>query len=351
MTKQTIYEGRITQETVIAEMSTDGLSGKIDVPVDADLLREIVGDDASPMFVTIEVAREGKSRNNRYYGKKIIQSMAEQINSRHPDGYMGHLTDDERSHKFPEPQTIWLGATAKEVNGKAVLFAKGYVLPEAKSLRSYLRKAKAAGKNVAVSVYGKVRNAVRNTAGVLDLTNATFMLESVDWARPGSEGFPSQGQFMVTAEMVDNAKGEEMTKEEVVASLTADELKDMNPELVAEMTTEAVEAAKETVVSEMTAESDKAVQTIAEMQSTINQYELKEQLRDKVRSPAARKVIEGMVLSEMTDEATVAETVDKVLASESGKAVISEMIVAAPKVAAPVDRPVATARKYTNKKV
>jgi len=177
--------GYITEPAIVKEMNSDGM-GEIDVPVDKTIISELSDGDKDPMFVTIEVINEGVSRNGRAYDKHVIESLAEQINENKPDGFYGHLADDERHTKFPEPQTIWLGAKVLEVGGKTRLFAKGYILPEAKTLRSYLKKAKVAGKNVAVSVYGLakvVKDKVKNISIVQDMT-----LESIDWARPGAEG-------------------------------------------------------------------------------------------------------------------------------------------------------------------
>lgn len=352
--------GFITEPALVMEMTADGV-GTIDVPVEDGLIAKLIEGDKNPMFVTIEVINEGVSRNGRSYDKATINSLAEQINANRPDGYYGHLTDEERKTKFPEPQTIWIGAKVEEVGGKTRLFAKGYVLPEAKSLRSYLKKAKAASKNVAVSVYGLaqvVKDTVRNVQIVKSMS-----LESIDWARPGSEGVLNMGMFSVTAEMSDSnitTEGESMDKVEVLKNATVDELKEHNPTVISEMITEAVaekETELNTVVSEMTevrtvlglTEDASAVETIKEMTERMQGFELDEQLRVKVESPAARKVVKSLVIAEMHGDVTVTEAVDKVLASETGQAVVKEMLDVAPRVAPKTQLPAAQARKYTKK--
>lgn len=353
--------GFVTEPALVMEMTADGV-GSIDVPVEEGLIAKLAEGDKNPMFVTIEVINEEVSRNGRAYDKDTINSLAEQINAKKPDGYYGHLTDEERKTKFPEPQTIWIGAKVEEVGGKTRLFAKGYVLPEAKSLRSYLKKAKAAGKNIAVSVYGLaqvVMDKARNVTLVKSMS-----LESIDWARPGSEGVLNMGLFSVTSEMADSnvieKQGETMDKVEVLKSATADEIKEANPTIVSEMVAEAVEA-KETelqsVVAEMTevktalglAEDASAVETIQEMTSKLNDMRLDTELRDKVESSTARKVVKQLVISEMASGTTVDEAVDKVLASETGQAIVKEMLDVAPRVAPMTMQPVAQARKYTKK--
>lgn len=352
--------GFITETAVVQEMTADGI-GEIDVPVDADVIASLREGDTDPMFVTIEVINEGVSRNGRSYDKATIESLAEQINTKKPDGFYGHLTDDERKTKFPEPQTIWIGAKVSEVGGKTRLFAKGYVLPEAKGLRSYLKKAKAAGKNVAVSVYGLaqvVKDSVSNVMRVKSMS-----LESIDWARSGSEGVLNMGLFSVTSEMAGDSnknKGDTMDRTDVLKSVTVDELKELNPTVVSEMVTEATQpivAEKDAVIAEMAdvraalslAEDGSVVETVKEMTDRLSQYELDSQLRDKVESVTTRSIIKQLVVSEMTSGLNATEAIDKVLESETGKTLIKEMLDVAPRVAPMTERPMAVERKYTKK--
>jgi hypothetical protein len=357
MEKNTTLAGFTPYTAVIAEMDNDG-SGEL-VTVDQELLKGIVDpSDTKPMFVTIEVLSEGVSRNGRKWTKELIASVAEQVNSKKVDGYRGHLAEDERSHKAPDAETIWLGATVKEVNGKVRLFAKGYVLPYAKKLRSYLRSAKVAGKNVAVSVYGTAKQVVKDAEGYLSMAN--FNLESIDWARPGSEGVPNSGVFMITAEMVGSElkEGDVMDKAEVLKAANVSELKESNPQVVSEIANEAI-AAKDAeysaVVSEMeeikAVTGDEPVTVIKEMKSQLAELQLDNELREKVQSPAARKVIKQLVVGEMTEDATVSETVDKVLASDEGKAVVMETLTTEPQVTPGIQAPVARAeRRFTIKR-
>ncbi len=346
------FTGFTPYTATIAEMSADG-KGAL-VVVDPDLLRGVVdSDDTDPMFVTIEVLNEGVSRNGRNWTRELISSVAEQVNAKKVDGYRGHLTEDERSHKSPDAETIWLGATAKEVDGKVRLFAKGYVLPYAKNLRSYLKSAKAAGKNVAVSVYGTARQAAKDAAGVISMAN--FNLESIDWARPGSEGVPNSGVFMITAEMNSEVKeGETMDKAEVLKAVSVSELKEANPEIVSEITND-VTSSFDAVVQEMeeikALAGDEPVKVIQEMRAQLTDLELDNELREKVQSPVARKVIKQLVVSEMASDSIVSELVDKVLTSEEGKAVVKETLDAAPQITPSIDRPAAVAsRRFTVKK-
>jgi len=333
-------------EATIAEMSADGVSDLI--ALDPKLVKDMVDDDPNPMFVTIEVLNESVSKNKRFYDKATLLSIAEQINANHPDGYAGHLSQDERAYKTPECETIWLGAKVLETAGKVRLFAKGYVLPEATKRRSYLRRAQKAGKKIAVSVYGAGRAVYDRAIDARRISD--FVLESVDWARPGSEGVKTLGLFSVTAEMSDSNGGDSMKREEVLKSATADELREVNPELVSEMTDGAVPKAEhDEVVSEMTAITeklgDKPLERIAEMQTDIRDGKIDKELDAKVRNPAVRKVLRRIVVSEMTDDADVSATVDKVLDSEEGKALIREMTDREPALVPSITQPEGRTRK------
>lgn len=311
----------------IAEMRADGADDL--VPVSPELLRGVAEGDSDPMFVTMNIATEGTSKNGRYYSRETIQSMADQINAEVTDGHNGHLSDQERATKRPDPVALWLGARVIEKNGKAHLYAKGYVMPEEHKLRSYLRKAKAIGKNVAVSVFGKAEKAVYDRQRkAYNLVN--FVLQSIDFARSKSEGIPNDGTLILASEMVNEIEEEQtMKREEVIKSLKAEELHTHNPDLVAEMQQEVIDS-QEVTVSEMETITglvgENPAEAIAEMQRENRELHLDRELTDKVKIRGARPALREMVIAEMElSEAVtnVAEMVDQVLGSAEGKAVIA----------------------------
>lgn len=337
----------------IAEMSAD-VAGTLDIPVDETKVKKILERDTDPMFVTLQVAREGVSRNKRLYTAETMQEIADQINNDNLDGYSGHLTKEEREHKNPRTETIWLGAkVAKDKDGKMSVYAKGYVMPYAKERRQYLQTAFDLGKRVAVSIFGGAEKAIYNTSQKAYEIKG-LALESIDWARSKSEGIPNDGTLILTSEMANNpTKGEEMTRQEVIASLKADELREHNPTLVTEMET----AAKTDMVdvSEMTAvqeavgveSSDKAVEAIAEMKSKLQGYEVTAEVDARVVAKAARPVIRKMAIQEMKADESVKDTVARVLQSDQAQAIIKEMT-GTPKVnPTNDDRSQPTARKFT----
>ena len=327
--------------SVISEMSNEAVSGLI--KLDESLVSSVVGNDPDPMFITIEVLNEGVPRNGRFYDASALKEVLDQINTQHPDGYAGHITQEERATKVPDCEVIWLGAKLVEAQGKLRLFAKGYVLPEAKNRRSYLQKAKALGKNVSVSIYGTAKQVFDKTVKAYRQMNID--LESIDFTRPKSEGVRNGGMFALAAEMVDDSKATEnvMEKAEVLKSCSADEIRENVPEaVIAEITSKAVEEAKTTVISEMTAEKDAV---IAEMRAETRELKLGQLLQEKVIDASARKMIKRMVISEMADDEEVETTVDRVLDSEEGKAVVSEMTVTEPTVQPRVEQKAAVAAK------
>lgn len=338
----------------IAEMSSD-VDGKLDIPIDETKVKKILERDTDPMFVTIQVAREGVSRNKRIYTAETMQEIADQINNDNLDGYSGHLTKEEREHKNPRTETIWLGAkVAKDKDGKTSVYAKGYVMPYANERRQYLQTAFDLGKRVAVSIFGGAEKAIYN-AQQKAYEIKGLALESIDWARSKSEGIPNDGTLILTSEMVNNnpTKGDDMTREDVIKSLKAEELREHNPTLVTEMETAAktdmVDVAEMTAVQEAVGveSADKAVEAISEMKSKLQGYEITSEVDKRVQAKSARPVIRRMAIAEMTDGESAKDTVTKVLQSDQAQAIIKEMT-DTPKVnPTNDDRSQPTARKFT----
>jgi len=345
--------GHETLDASIAEMSPTATGGAIDVSVDATKVEKLLKRDQDPMFVTIQVAREGISKNGRIYTAETMQEIADQINTHQPDGYKGHLTEAERASKNPDAETIWLGAkVAKDKDGKVSVYAKGYVMPSAKKRREYLQTAFDLGKNVAVSIFGGAEKAVYNAKEkAYDIFG--LQVQSVDWARSRSEGIPNDGTLILTSEMFNPEEDQEMKREEVIASLKADELREHNPTLVTEMETSAkdglVDPSELTAIQEMVGAdtAEKAKTSIAEMKTKLNGFELNSQIDSRVAAKSARPVIKKMALAEMTETETVQETVERVLQTDQAKAIIKEMT-GTPKVnPTNDDRSQPTARSFT----
>jgi hypothetical protein len=333
----------------IAEMSDTADGGDIDISVDKTKIDALLVNDKKPMFVTLPVACEGKSANGRIYTAENIESIAEQINSSHPDGYAGHLTDEERKTKVPDAQTVWLGAATKDVDGKKVVYAKGYVMPYAKKRRQYLQTAKDIGKKVSVSIYGKFDGFYDKAKKTYDI--AKIHLESVDWSRPGAEGLPVSATPLIASEMNQGKQGEDepMDKKEALKSATLSEMQEHNPNLVEEIQKTSGVVSEMADVRKQLGIDDKAkvTETIAEMQQTIRKHELETELRDRVKARQARPIIKQMVLGEMKAEESVTDTIERVLKTEDAKAIIQSKS-GAPHLSPTNDgKRSATARRFT----
>ncbi len=327
------------------------------VPIDKEVIKRISEGDDNPLFITMQILSEGVSKNRRNYTPELVQQVADSINEKRPNGYQGHLTSEERKTKAPDPLVMWLGAVTKEENGKKVVYARGYVMPDEKKFRTYLRKAKALGKNVAMSIQGTAEKAVYNAkAAAYDLQG--FVLDSVDFAREGSEGVPNNGTLILASEMFDedkSNKGENaVDKIDVLKNATVSEMREYNPSLVSELE---ASATNEQLVSEMAGikelVGDEPAVTIAEMQTKNRTLEAKVEVNAKVKASGARPVIENMVLSEMEAHAdkTVSEMVDEILKSPDAVAVLEQFQTTEPKIAAGKGKPEAKAeRKFTVKR-
>ena len=171
----------------VKEMSDEADSGKINIALAGDVdISKLTEDDDDPMFVTVEVMNPQISKNDTRWTSEVIADVARQINENKPDAYMGHLRDEDRAYDTPEPQTVWLGASIQEVDGKPRLFTKGYVLPYAENLKKYLKTAALLSKDFGVSVYGTASQDWNETLNAWDIKD--FELESIDWVRVGSKG-------------------------------------------------------------------------------------------------------------------------------------------------------------------
>jgi hypothetical protein len=359
-TKKTQHASKFYDNLLtVAEMSAqvDGQGSDFPIAAGIDLQKLTDGDD-EPMFVIVRVLEETVSANGNHWTEAVIKSVARQIMDKTPDGYLGHLSDEDRATVFPDPQTLWVGAKIETdpSSGKLTLIAKGYVLPDSK-IRTYLKKATAANKQVSVSVYGRANRVFNKYKKCYDIK--AFDLESIDWARPGSQGVANANLLSITQET--------MKRQEVIATATLDELQEFNPDIVQEIREEAKEEAKSEVVSEMKGEAkatqkalkeitdelgDKPLEAVAEMRNEFEAVSgrlankaIDAELDKRVSNDTARRLIQKMVVSEMAnvnlteDETSEAENkgvtvsemralkaVDSVLETEDAKQLIKEMM-------------------------
>lgn len=237
------------------------------VKLDTSFIAEMTDGDETPQFPIIAI-KEGTSKNKLKYGPHILESIAEQINSLQPVGYLGH-THREPAHKdnlLPAPQTVWAGATTSvDGDGKKVLYAKGYNLPKAE-IRDWIKRK-------AVNSVSWSGDAVLTPLKEGGYEVKEFFLESIDWSRKNNQGMNAK-LVAVVSEMEKEKEGRTVTPEEI-ARLQIAELEEHNEALVNLIKSHASREARETAIAEMEkSRSEEApveeVAEIAKLRSLFN---------------------------------------------------------------------------------
>jgi hypothetical protein len=136
------------------------------------------GDD-DPLEVVVEIPA-GKSKRGWNYTTPALQDVVNKVNAQATPGYLGHMTPEEVSHKFPTPVTHWVGA--KLEGGKA--YVRGVVDKAAGDLKRWIR----AGVVNTTSILGTPKLAT--VAGEVQVQG--FDLISNDWTPPGRAGMATR---------------------------------------------------------------------------------------------------------------------------------------------------------------
>lgn len=171
--------------------------------------------DEDPRFATVKIkAGQGNGGKGPNYGPDILKDLERQFNEKRPSGYKGHQDPSKVEYEWREPVTAWIGARWNP--DEQALYVKGYVPPTAPELRTQLDLA-ATGADVVngVSIWG-----MRDVQG--DEVTA-FDLWSLDWTPKGRNGMEAE-LVSVTGEMEE--EDDEVERDQVIASLTPDEIPD-----------------------------------------------------------------------------------------------------------------------------
>lgn len=299
-------------ECVISEMTADPASGGngVVIPIDRDKLAKIKERDENPQFVTVAI-ESGWSKSNRWWKPEILKNIEKQVNAKKPVGYKGHMTKAEIDTKFPDPQTVWLGAKTVSVGDKVVLWVKGYNLPRA-DVRDLLEHE--AVNSVSVFGHSKMKP-VKGGYEVID-----FDLESIDWSRKNQSGMTAR-VMAVTSEM--DSKGGNSVEPKEIAALSEDEIRAHAPLLVKEIERKAVAPIEERI-GEMTT----TVETLQpEVDVLVKVKELLgltegENVVEKVTSLLS--TIEDASASEI--KAYIKEAISKKVKTERGQALVARLI-------------------------
>lgn len=219
---------------LVSEMATDDPGAH--VTLNKNRVQELTDtyEDEKPEFVVLRVRAGATSRSNNHWPDSILADVAEQVNSDERPGYFGHIKPEDRAYSFPDPQTIWMGATVKQEGGKPTLYVKGYQIPGTKA-RSHVKS----GLVKTASWFGKAGGKVVNGVRMIE----TFKLESIDWARPGAAGMDAQVVALVSEQ---EGNGDKVD----LSSVTLKDIEDGNPSLFALMK-QKVEDEHAEAVSEM----------------------------------------------------------------------------------------------------
>lgn len=216
----------VTFENRLLEMVTDN---SLDVKVDGRIdIATIVSDDASPMFINVEVVRAGISGNNRRYSNAVVR----EINAMVPgtQGFLGHPDPSKFGFEFREPQCIYVGSAVDVLpDNTERCIAKCYVF-KSSPLREWIPKSIAANNPMTVSI-NAIGDVIRSDS-ILDVVHISE-LQSIDWANPGTEGMSTSQAMSVVSEQKSTTGGNEsMDAKEIIQNTTVAELRTHNPNCV-----------------------------------------------------------------------------------------------------------------------
>lgn len=240
---------------------------ELNVEVDPSInIEEVTKDDDDPMFVNVEIIRNGISDgNNREYTADVVMDLVSAVPG--TLGYLGHPDPSKTSFEFRDPQCIYVGAkTVQNEFGDTVrLIGKCYIFKNS-PLREWIPKSIACNNPLTVSIHGKGDVSVDRTNGTVHVHRIT-KLECIDWANPGTQGMPRSKALSVVSEL---QGGNEMERNQIIQSVTLAEMQEHNEAVIKE--------AVNTVVANMTLSELQAINpalvTEVEQKATISEMKL-----------------------------------------------------------------------------
>lgn len=270
---------------------------------DLEALKKV---DDDPFFATLRIkAGRGDQGEGPVYGEDVLKSLESQINEKRPPGYKGHQDPDNIDWEYREPVTAWVGAKyISSADGQGELIVKGYVPTTAQDLRTQLDLA-GSGADVVneISIFG--------TRSVEGDQVKSFDLWSLDWVPKGRAGMQTE-LMAVSGEQA--KEDDEMTREEVIASLKPEEVP---KHLVEGFKTEALEgvSGKAALADEIRKllgldedESPKIVEKVTDLVVASATAKLDEKLdkvlEDKVEAEMARAAVKDAILPRLTMKST-----------------------------------------------
>lgn len=267
---------------------------------DLEALKKV---DEEPFFATLSIkpgpGGQGAGPN---YGPALLQDIMNQINTKRPPGYKGHQDPERISWEYREPVTAWVGAQWNEAEQE--LLVKGYVPATAPDLRTQLRLAESGADVVnSVSIFG-----MRDVEG--DQVTR-FDLWSLDWTPKGRNGMQTE----LVGVSGEQAKEEEVDRDQVIASLKAEEVP---AHLVERFKSEALEGVSDKAAladeimallglgedSDSQALIDKVKDLVVSAEVAELDEKLDEVLTDKVEAEMARAAVKDAILPKLSVNST-----------------------------------------------
>lgn len=264
--------------------------------------------DENPVFATVKIrASHGDQGKGPLYDEALLQKLEQQFQTKRPPGYKGHQRAEDVEWQYREPVTVWVGAKyGVGEDGRGELLVKGYIPPTAGDLRTQLGLAQAGADMVnSVSIFG-MREVDKSSNRVMD-----FDLWSLDWTPKGRAGMETE----LVGVSGEQAKEEEMTREEVIASLTADDLPEalvsqLKEQGKAEVAGEISLAGEMRVILELDdADPESVVEAVRGLTSKAKADELEARVDDiidgsEITAEMAKEAVRDFVLSTVSADST-----------------------------------------------
>lgn len=294
----------------VMEMSTVPPNIGLPSGVSVDKLSKALG--RSPLFVTLPIGVSGASRNGRKYGARAMTKLAEQVNTKRPEGRWGHLSADQAASQYEPPAVRWLSAVVDE---QGVAWGKLVALTE--EAERHFAAAEATGARVGTSVYGF--DPVTESNEIVD-----YRLVTIDLANPERVGVPITAAFpLITAEMAGSAPAESLTSKEAEEDM--ERIAELEAQLAeAQSKLAASDTQLKTVTEQLDASQKQNEQLVAESQQLLKTA-IEAAIDEKVKVPSAIKIVRELVDAK---NPTSRESVDKALAEVLEKDSIKELLAA-----------------------
>jgi len=243
--------------------------------------------DEKPFFVTAKALKTGISRNKKRYSKEILEKFLAQLPLY---GYLGHISEKDIGTTFRNPVTIWIGGEIQN----DWLYVKGYIPPEEESLRKKVALSLKT-RPMPVSVLGFYQ--LRPAGEISDVLDIQAL--SIDWANPGLEGVEGAGVVNISRETKEDKM---ITREEVLASLTLDDIQKERSDLIEMLRSEMQESDEEKKKRE---DEEKKIKTLEKENAEIKKAMIdthREKLLAEITNEEVRAIAGDLLQGETKEE-------------------------------------------------